>query len=248
MRNSVAVRDYALRLAAALEPLLAQGAFPLLLGGDCSILLGSMLALRRRGQFGLVFIDGHRDFQTPQTSGTGGAAGMDLALVTGRGPQTLARLDGFERLVADEAVVVLGTRDAAPPELDGGRAIYETAITLLDLDDVRQNGPSGAAQRALAVLDVAAVEGFWIHLDVDVLDGELMPAVDSPQPGGRTYEELAALLAPLLTGHGVQGMQLTIYDPDLDPDGEVGWQLVDWLASLPLPVRRPGNHPRRPVI
>lgn len=232
LRNGLAIRDYTFQLADAVEELLGDGYFPLVLGGDCSILLGTLLALRRLGHYGLAYLDGHRDFQTPETSATGGAAGMDLALVTGRGPELLARFDRYEQLVRDEAVVVLGHRDRVEPEADGSRAIFETAIRLLDLEGVRHLGPATAAEEALATLRAGDVPGFWIHLDVDVLDSTLMPAVDAPQPDGLSYEELSELLRPLLESGHAAGMQVTIYDPDRDPDGKVGRQLAAWLVQL----------------
>lgn len=231
VRNGRAIRDYTLQLASMTGGLLDDEYFPLLLGGDCSILLGPLLALRRRGNYGLLFVDGHRDFQTPQMSATGGAAGMDLALVTGRGPSLLTRFDDFPALVAGENVVVLANRDAG--DGDAITAEMEAAgITLLNLDTVRRLGADEAGRRALQTLRSAGVDGFWIHLDVDALDDAVMPAVDSPQPDGLSYDELRALLAPALASPMVQGMQVTIYDPQRDERGAVGEQLVSFLIAL----------------
>jgi arginase len=232
VRNAHAIRRYTERLADRVQSLLGTDALLLVLGGDCSILPGAMLALRRRGAYGLVFIDGHRDFQTPATSATGGAAGMDLALVTGHGPDLLTRFDGFEALVREDAVVALGFRDVVPDAADGSRAIADTAITLLDLDTVRRLGPAGAAAAALTVVERSNVQGFWIHVDADVLDSEVMPAVDSPEPGGMTYDELKALLVPLLQDENVAGIEMTIFDPDRDPDGEIGRRFTNWIVDV----------------
>ncbi|HMB89485.1 MAG TPA: arginase family protein [Rhodothermales bacterium] len=211
IRNAHAIRRYAERLADTVE---------------------ALVGLRRRGDYGLIFIDGHRDFQTPATSATGGAAGMDLALATGHGPDLLTRFDGFETLVCDEAVVALGFRDVVPEAEDGSRAISDTQITLLDLAPVRHLSPGRAAEEALAVIKKSSVQGFWIHVDVDVLDSQIMPAVDSPEPGGMTYDELKALLVPLLRDEDAAGVELTIFDPDKDPDGEMGRQFVDWVVEV----------------
>ena len=89
-----------------------RGEFPILLGGDCSILLGSTLALRRRGRYGLLFIDGHADFYQPEANPNGEAASMDLAFATGHGPELLTNLEGLRPLVRDEDVVAFGFRDA----------------------------------------------------------------------------------------------------------------------------------------
>src|SRR5262245_44187407 len=100
---------------------------PVVLGGDCSIVLGCLLALRRRGRYGLLFLDGHADFYQPDAEPNGEAASMDLALATGRGPLAVTNIEERRPLVRDEDVVVLGRRDAVAravecltkPELDG---------------------------------------------------------------------------------------------------------------------------------
>lgn len=89
VRNATALRRYSETLADAVGEELIAGRFPLVIGGDCSVLLGSALALRRRGRYGLIFFDGHTDFKLPATSPSKGAAGMDLAFVTGHGPALL---------------------------------------------------------------------------------------------------------------------------------------------------------------
>lgn len=232
IRNAPSIRRYTEQLADAVQELAGETTFLLVLGGDCSILLGAMLGLRRTGDHGLVFIDGHRDFQTPETSYTGGAAGMDLALATGRGPALLTRFDAFDRLVHDEAVAAVGYRDEEPEEADGLPVISDTAIRLLSLETLRHRGPGATASEALDVATAGGKRRFWVHLDVDVLDSDIMPAVDSPAPDGMTYDELTAFLVPLLQDEQAAGMDLTIYDPDRDPRGEIGRGLTDWLVKV----------------
>ena len=84
--NPTGLRDYAHQLCDATGDVLDGGEKPVVLGGDCSILLGNLLALNRRGRFGLLFLDGHADFSQPEAEPNGEAASMDLALATGRGP------------------------------------------------------------------------------------------------------------------------------------------------------------------
>jgi arginase len=232
IRNAAAIRDYSRVLADRLEGLLERGSFPLVLGGDCSILLGTMLALRRRGRHGLVFVDGHTDFAVPETSPSGGAAGMDAALATGRGPEVLASLDGLGPLVRDEDVAVLGHRDVSDPERYWGRHIFGTAIRRHDLRALRRAGLRSSAISVLAMLESRRVDGFWIHVDVDVLDSGLMPAVDSPQPDGLSYSELQELLEPFLASDRATGIQFTIFDPDLDPDGRYARELAGFIGNL----------------
>jgi arginase len=222
--NGRAVREFAVDLAAKIVAVLEDGRFPLVLGGDCSILLGSMLALRSRGRFGLVFLDGHLDFRHPGNSGVvGAAAGADLALVTGRGPEKLTNIDGLGPLVRDADVVALGEREDYPEWRD----IHDTEITVFDLQEVRASGAAEAGRRAVERMEAGGVEGFWIHLDADVLDDNVMPAVDSRQPDGLSYVELVELLRAALSFDLAVGMQVTIFDPELDPTG----QIADGFAS-----------------
>jgi arginase len=231
VRNAEAIGDYSRALAGRLGELLDAGRFPLVLGGDCSILLGTMLALRRRGRYGLAYIDGHTDFAMPEASPSGGAAGMDLALVTGRGLDALADLDGLRPLVREEDIVLLGHRDVADPAAYPGRAIFETAIGRHDLRALRGAGIGPTAAATLAALRRRELAGFWVHVDLDVLDSALMPAVDSPQPDGLGYAELRQLLEPLLASDLAAGVQFTIFDPDLDPDGRYAREVAGAIAA-----------------
>jgi arginase len=204
--NRAAVPGYSRALAKRIGELLDGGEWPLVLGGDCSILLGAMVALKRRGRYGLAFVDGHLDFR--HVSGLGAVAGEDLAVVTGRAEPSLADIDGLRPYVRDEDVVALGEREGE------GDGIEETAIRVIDLAALR------AGEFA------APDQPYWLHVDADVLD---LPAVDSPQPGGLSFDELSALLARLLPG--AIGMQVTVLDPDLDPDGSQAEGLAGIISA-----------------
>ena len=108
--NARAIAAFSPVLVDAVEASLDRGEFPVVLGGDCTILLGSMLALRRRGRYGLLFIDGNADFFQPEAEPKGEGASMDLAWATGYGPALLADLEGRRPLVNPEDVVAFGFR------------------------------------------------------------------------------------------------------------------------------------------
>jgi arginase len=229
--NPRGLRDHAVRLADAVGAVLDRGAFPVVLGGDCTILLGITLALRRRGRSGLLFLDGHADFYQPEAEPAGEAASMELALVTGRGPELVTNLEGRRPLVRDEDVVVLGFRDAEHAAAEGSRPLPPT-IRAMDLSSVREHGVERAAGDALAHLRRAGgPDGFWIHLDVDVLDDAVMPAVDYRLPGGLRTDELTAVLGAAIAGGHAVGLGITIFNPTLDPDGRIAHRLVDTLAA-----------------
>jgi arginase len=229
MLNPRGIADYSLRLADFAGSILDTDMFPLVLGGDCSIVLGNLLALRRRGRYGLFFIDGHSDFYQPEANTNGEAASSDLALATGRGPAVMTVLEGYRPLVRDEDVVVFGSRDAGEAARYGSHPIPET-IRALDLAEVRRIGAAHAAREALSRLVRDELKGFWIHLDADVLDDDVMPAVDYRIPGGLSVDELAKVLRiAVSSGHAV-GLDVTIYNPRLDPTGSAARGLVDGLA------------------
>jgi arginase len=227
IRNADAIGAYALRQAEVVESILLRDELPVVLGGDCSILLGNLLAARRRTpRLGLVFLDGHSDFNTPERSGTGGAAGMDLALATGEGPAPLSSLINEGPLVRPEAAIQLGLREEDP-------VLRASAIPILDYATVTRLGPEATVGRVMDHL--APLDGYWIHVDADVLDDAVMPAVDSRVPGGLSYEALVALLRPLLASPRALGVEFTIYDPDLDPDRSIGRAFTQALVEALRP-------------
>ena len=235
-----AFRDFAVMLADIVGPMVKRGAFPVVLGGDCSILLGNLLALRRTGRrHGLLFLDGHADFYQPENSATGEAADMDLALSTGRGPALLANIEDLRPLVRDADVAVLGPRDAAQA-LEFGSQPLPPTIFLRDLEAVRRTGAQEATRAAIAHLTRPELDGFWIHLDVDVLDDAIMPAVDYRMPDGLNWAELEIVLRAALRSGKAVGLDITIFNPQLDRDGTIARALVESLgrALAPSPDAR----------
>src|SRR6266568_3515332 len=186
LRNQDAILDYSTRLADRLGALIVSGQRPLVLGGDCSLLLGVGLVLRRLGRYGLVHVDGHTDFRHPGNSAQcASLAGEDLAAAVG--------LHGL----------------------------------VVPASQVRRDGVQAAP--ILDVVARAGLDGYWLHVDIDVLDEAVMPAVDSPSPGGLMPAQLIALLRALAPG--AVGAHVGIYDPDLDPDGSAAEIVVDCIAD-----------------
>jgi len=229
--NPLGLVSFAHALAAAVGATLERGAFPVAIGGDCSILLGAMLALRRRGEYGLLHVDGHADFQHPSQEPNGEAASLDLALVTGRGPRAVVDIDGLAPLVRDENTAHLGYRDETEAfHLD--LHIRDSAILVRDLADVRTRGIDACIDDVLARMARTELRGFWLHFDVDVLDDALMPAVDYRQPGGLDWSESARVLRAAQATGRLAGLEVTIYNPKLDGDDYPrATQIVDMLGD-----------------
>jgi arginase len=216
--NPDGISAFSVLLADRIGPDLEIGHFPIVLGGDCSILLGSALALRRRGRFGLFFIDGHADFYSPDSEPSGELASMELGVVTGREPAALADLAGLRPLVQEQDVVVIGYRDAEAAHREGSPDVKETEMHVLDLAEVRRLGPAVAARQGLLALEANQLDEFWIHLDADVLHDQVMPAVDYRMPDGLWEGELAEALSTLLASPLAAGLEVTIYNPALDDE------------------------------
>jgi arginase len=228
------------RAAHALANALAQalhvlpGRRPLVVGGDCSILLGIFPALRRQvGPAGLWFLDGHPDYLDGPASDTGETADMDLAVLTGAGAAPLVTLAGAPPMVPASAAVLLGHRTGG---LDAGAAaeLARLPTDLRRIDAATVVGdPAGAGQRAAAWLANTG-RGVWLHLDLDVIDPQSLPAVTYPQPGGLDWDQLAATVAPLARSPRLLGVSVADFRPDLDPTGGLAVRVLEVLErTLP---------------
>ena len=197
-----------------------------ILGGDCSLLIGAGLALRPAGRFGLAHLDGHTDFRHPGNStACASLAGEDLAAAIGRHWPAIADIDGLGPYFHPSDVVHAGCRDDDEELEEVSRAV---SLTLRAAEIIRDGGVS-AAERIRERLDRTGLDGYWVHLDVDILDPAIMPAVDSPDPGGLDADHLVDLLAGLAPR--AVGAQVTVFDPDLDPDGRYAHLLTDVLTQ-----------------
>lgn len=228
--NAQTIADWSPKLADAVEAMLNAGEFPVVLGGDCTIVLGSMLAFRRRGRYGLLFIDGNADFFQPDAEPNGEGASMDLAFVTGYGPSLLTNIEGRGPLVRPDDVVAFAYRDHKDQHEYASQPL-PTELKALDLPAVRAMGIEAAAREAIDHLKRAELDGFFIHLDADCLNDDIMPAVDFRVPDGLSWDELTTLLRIALTSGKAVGLEVTIYNPRLDEDCTAGRGLTNALAE-----------------
>jgi arginase len=227
--NAHAIAAWTPQLADAITRALVEREFPIVLGGDCSILLGAMLALKRRGRFGLLFIDGHADFYQPEANPNGEAASMELAFATGYGPPLLTDFDGRGPLVRPEDTVAFAFRDEEEQRQYGSQPL-PSEILALNLATVRTMGVERAIATALERLAAPRLDGFFIHLDADCLDDSVMPAVDYRLAGGLDWDELSSILSSSIASGRAAGLEVTIYNPALDADGSAGRGLTDALV------------------
>jgi arginase len=215
--NGPQLREFNLALADVVDEVIRAREFPLIIGGDCSILLGALASMRRHvTTLGLVHIDGHSDFRHPGNYPAAmtftAAAGMDLALATGRGEPLLTRWpDVSEPLIRDEHVVQIGERESRDPDF-AWPDVNDTAIRRIDAFEAHSKS---GAELALGMLEALERQGelpYWVLFDVDVLDQAFMPAVDSPGtpgfgPTGCDRSVANRRVEPQVCGFGSHGLR-----------------------------------------
>jgi arginase len=228
--NPEAVREFSIRLMECIEEQISKTNFPLVLGGDCSILIGIMPGLKRLGNYGLLFLDAHADFYEPEKSVTGELADMELGIITGRGPDILTDIDNLKPYVKDKNVIQIGQRDADEAKDHGSRDIQETEITVFDLPAIRAEGLDKVTGEAILQIHKLDIDGCWLHFDTDVINDEENPAVEYRLPGGLTFREVSHLLNALIKTKKMVGMSVTIYDPALDVTGDIAVKIADCIS------------------
>lgn len=224
--GAVEVRRASMAIASRVRELLEARERPLVLGGDCTLLLGVFQALPRGS--GLWFVDGHADFFDGDSSPTGEAADMDLAILTGHGPPGLLERDG--PLLEPAAVVLLGHRPAElHPDVARENARVDPAIHALTAPEVRERGAALVGTDAAARL---AGRPAWLHIDLDVLDERVLPAVSYPQALGLDWDDLVGLARPLFAAPNLLGVSVADFNPDRDADGTHAGRVVEALESI----------------
>jgi arginase len=204
---------------------------PFLAGGCCTELVGALAGARDQlGRIGLAYVDGHLDLYDGETSPTGEAADMPIAVAIGRGPERWVQTAGGAS-ISPRDTAILGYRDKEE-SLEHGMLQPEElrpGLTHVPVEEVRVEGPAATGKRIAVALSRQAP--FWLHLDVDVLDPDVFPATDYLMPNGMNWDELAAVLAPLASSPSLIGASVACYNPDKDPGRECGRRLVTAISS-----------------
>ncbi|MCJ7932168.1 MAG: arginase family protein [Chryseobacterium sp.] len=230
VRNADHIIEYAKKQAALVLNNYHKNTFNIFLGGDCSILIGNAVALKKLGKFGLFYLDGHTDFIPPHLSQSGGAAGMDLAIVSGIGHEKLTNIGELSPYFHEENIFCCGNAETDDEEYV--REILHSNIHYFDLESLRKNGFRKTAEDFIKMVHEKKLDGFFIHFDVDVLKDELMPAVDSRMEDGISYEDLKEILRPLIHHPQCFGIEITILDPDSDKNGTYTRPFVNNLIQI----------------
>jgi arginase len=167
---------------------LRQGALPVVVGGDHSLSLGSVAAVaRQQPELGLLWLDAHGDFNTPQTSPSGNVHGMVLACLVGLGPASLVRVGGFGPKLRPERCALVGVRQLDPGERE---LLRDSGVRVFTMKEVDRCGVGEVVQRALEAVTEGGQRPLHVSLDLDVVDPAHAPGVATPCAGGLSYREV----------------------------------------------------------
>jgi arginase len=205
-----------------------SGALVLVLGGDCSEIIGLLTGARRYYKhFNLLWFDRDADLNTPASTPSGRIDGMVLSSIFGKGSPELVRFWGEPPLVREPDTVIFGLDRVDPAEQE---FLVHTPMRHVNAVDIQSKGAAKAAQDSLGLLHADSRE-FMIHLDVDVIAQEDFSATNVPGPGGLSFADVQASLTEFAKSKNLLGLDVAQYNPDKDRDGSGAKKLVDLLAE-----------------
>jgi arginase len=215
-----------------------QGRFPLVLSGNCNTSVGTITGLDPY-ELGIIWFDGHADFNTPETTSSGFLDGMGLAIATGGCWKAMAQtIPGF-RPIPEANAVLVGSRDIVPAERE---RLRRSDATLVEAGLVRRRGVREALGIALDELR-ARVRRVYVHLDLDALDPDSAPANEFAPPDGLRPEELEEGIQAIQERFTLAAAGVASYDPEYDSEGRVlraGVRLIEVLTNQPGNEKRSG--------
>jgi arginase len=231
--NSSVLRQFSVTLGREVKQTIRQKGFALVLGGDCSVLIGACVGLRSiDNNNGLIFMDAHADFYASSQSISGEVADMDLAIVTGNGPVLLTDIHGQRPYIPVENVIHLGQRDWKETQYYHSNDIRSTAMHRFSYAAIKSNGVDTVVMRVLSIIRKSSVKHWWIHFDTDVLNDAINPAVDYRLKGGLSFAQTGKILRSLVRTGKIAGMTVTIFNPRLDRSGKIARNLVKTLSQV----------------
>jgi len=215
----------------AVHRTLESGEIPFLIGGCCTMVPGALAGLAdSRETVGLAHLDGHLDLYDEKSSPLGEAADMPVAVALGLGPASWVEAAGTPLTPA--ATWIVGYRDREDSLRDGMvmPEDFDPAVNCLSTEELREAGMASAGTRVADAL-TSSTAGYWVHLDLDIVDPGLFLANDAPVPDGIDWDELTGLMTPLLRSQALAGFSLGCYNPEKDRDGANGRRIVQVIAD-----------------
>jgi arginase len=215
------------------EEILRNGSLPVILGGDCTVAIGSTAGIANVfPKTGLIYLDDDTDLNTPETTPSGIFDGMVVSHIIGRGVKELAHLANHYPALREENVALFGFDPSSgfvdPPEIE---FLKNSKVAQFPIGRVRKLGAESAAKQALQEL-ASRVERIFVHFDVDFINGKEMPAKDLIHPDGLTFRDAQLALKVFAESEGFVGIEITEFNPKMDSDRCMASRLVDLLTSI----------------
>ena len=205
----------------------SQGEIPIFLGGDHSASIGTVGGVTAAGPVGLIWVDAHGDFNTPESSTSGNVHGMALAVLLGQGVAELVNVGRPGAKVRPEHTVIIGVRDLDREE----KILMKNAgVTIFTMRDIDELGMHQVLVRSLA--QFAGLERIHLSLDMDSMDPLEAPGVGTPSHGGLTYREGQLIMETLADTNKLQSVDIMEINPILDIQNQTAQVAVNLTASL----------------
>ena len=201
-------------LAEVVHREISKNRFPLIVGGDHSMAIGTLAGLAQTGPYGVIWVDAHADLNTGETSPSGNIHGMPLAAAMGMGDVRLTEVGGRDPKLSPEHLVYIALRDIDEGEMN---EINRLGIKVITVEEVRTRGVDVIMQEAMRYLR-ERVDRFYISFDMDSLDASLVPGTGTPVDGGLTEVEAKAILKEAMQAEDLIAVELVELNPALDRD------------------------------
>lgn len=214
-------------LAQQVAGCVAEGAFPLVLGGDHSIAIGSVAGSSQRRRLGLLWVDAHADFNTPETTPSGNIHGMSVAALSGRGHPALTDLARPAPVLQDGDIALIAVRDIDPLERV---ALQQSGVHTFTMHDIDRRGLYAVVEEAIARIS-AHTDGFHVSLDMDSLDPREAPGVGTPVLGGLSYREAHLIMELVAEAGRMASMDVVEVNPILDERNRTAELAVQFVLS-----------------
>ncbi|MED1713288.1 arginase [Bacillus paralicheniformis] len=229
LRNLKAITKASAKLAETVDKIVASGAFPLVLGGDHSIAIGTLAGLVKHYQnLGVIWYDAHADLNTKETSPSGNIHGMPLAISLGIGHEGLTGIYGKETKIKAENIVIIGVRS-----LDDGEKelIRDKGIKVYTMHEIDRLGMTRVMEETIDYLR-GRTDGVHLSLDLDALDPNDAPGVGTPVAGGISYRESHLAMEMLEESKLITSAEFVEVNPILDEKNRTAEAAVALMGSL----------------
>jgi arginase len=226
------ITDTCLRLAEMVARALAEDKFPLVLGGDHSIAVGTVSGVSKhirdsKGKLGMIWIDAHTDMNTPSTSPSGNVHGMPLACCIGAGPEELTRIFGYSPKVDPANVALVGIRSVDEQERIN---VQHSGVHVFTMRDIDERGLGTVIEEAIRIAS-SGTAGFHVSLDMDAVDPQEAPGVGTPVRGGITYREAHLAMETLNDAGKMLSMEVVEVNPVIDEANRTAVLAVELVMS-----------------